>query len=108
MKKEARFGIHEMSVSISNHLTGSPARQTAVSIYALGKITFYVTARTFHRILHNRTNESHYTKSIPQQAFRERRIKVTMPVINSGFDYYVNERNSLSFQFQLQTYTSEC
>ena len=67
--------------------------------YALGKITFYVTALNISQSLFiSSTNESRFTMidSASSQSGNGG-IKVTMSTINGGFDYYMNDKNSLSF-----------
>ena len=101
LKKEARFGINGnvgFNIKPFNRIT---SQANGSLDYALGKITFYVTAVTFSQNLAiTSTNESHYTTIDSTTSFSGKGgIKVTLPVINSGFDYYVNERNSLSFNF---------
>ncbi len=99
LKKEARYGMNGnigLNIKPFNKITSSA---TGSLDYALGKITFYVTALTFSQSLDiSSTNESGFamidsTISLSGNGA----IKVTMSTINSGFDYYMNDKNNLSF-----------
>jgi len=99
LKKEARFGINGnvgLNIKPFNKIT----RQESGSLdYALGKITFYVTALDAAQSLDiSNTNESRFTMIDSTISLSGAGgIKVTMSTINSGFDYYMNDRNSMSF-----------
>jgi hypothetical protein len=99
LKKEARYGLNgnaSLSIKPFNKLTSAV---TGSIDYALGKITFYVTAFTFTQSLNiNITNDSRFimidsTTSMSGNGG----IKVSMSSVNSGFDYYMNDKNNLSF-----------
>ena len=98
LKKEARYGISGnagINIKPFNKVTSV----TSGSIdYSLGKITFYVTALSISQTLAiNSTNNSYFTTIDSATSLSGNgKIKVTMPSINSGFDYYLNEKNSLS------------
>jgi iron complex outermembrane recepter protein len=99
LKKEARYGING-NVGINIKPFNKITRQETGSLdYALGKITFYVTAMNVSQSLDiSNTNESRFTmidSTISLSGIGG--IKVTMSTINSGFDYYINDKNSLSF-----------
>src|SRR5665647_2552420 len=99
LKKEARFGMNGnvgLNVKPFNKITS----QVSGSLdYALGKITFYITGFSFLQKLNiNSTNESRFSmidSTISMSG--DGGIKVTMSTVNSGFDYYINDKNSLSF-----------
>ncbi len=99
LKKEARYGINGnigLNIKPFNKIT----RQEAGSLdLALGKITFYVTALDVAQRLNiNNTIESRFTAiDSTISVTGTGGIKVTMSTINSGFDYYMNDRNSMSF-----------
>jgi outer membrane receptor protein involved in Fe transport len=99
LKKEARFGINGnvgLNIKPFNKIT----RQESGSLdYALGKITFYVTVLDAAQSLDiSNTNESRFTMIDSTISLSGTGgIKVTMSTINSGFDYYMNDRNSMSF-----------
>jgi outer membrane receptor protein involved in Fe transport len=101
LKKEARYGINGnvgLNIKPFNKITSSA---TGSLDYALGKITFYVTALTFSQNLNISTeNKSLFTMiDSTTNMSGNGGIKVTMSTINSGFDYYMNDKNSLSFNF---------
>lgn len=99
LKKEARYGVNGnvgMTIKPFNKVTSTVSGSLD---YALGKITFYVTALNIAQTLDiTNTTESLFsgidsTVSLSGAGG----IKVKMSTINSGFDYYINERNSMSF-----------
>jgi len=99
LKKEARYGMNGnvgLNVKPFNKVTS----QVSGSLdYAMGKITFYVTAFRFAQSLYiTSSNESRFAmidSTISMSG--DGGIKVTMSSVNSGFDYYINDKNSLSF-----------
>lgn len=99
LKKEARYGMNG-NVSFSLKPLNKPTYTGNASLdYSMGKITFYVTAMYGSQALH--INSSTLTKfshldSI-SDAYGKGRIKVDFPSVNTGFDYYMNEKNNLSF-----------
>jgi hypothetical protein len=99
LKKEARYGMNgnaSLTVKPFGKITSSA---TGSLDYALGKITFYVTGFTFSQSLNiNTTGESRFTTidSTTNQSGKGG-IKVGMSTVNTGFDYYMNDRNNLSF-----------
>ena len=99
LKKEARYGMNGnvgLNIKPFNKIT---SQATGSLDYALGKITFYVTALNFSQSLDiSTTNESRYTTIDSTSSLSGNGgIKVTMSTINSGFDYYINDKNNLSF-----------
>jgi len=99
LKKEARYGLNGnvgFTIKPFNKITRS---ETGSLDYALGKITFYVTAMNFSQSLGiNNVAESRFTmndSTIIQSGNGS--IKVGVTTINSGFDYYINDKNNLSF-----------
>lgn len=99
LKKEARYG---MSGNVG--VTLKPFNKVTSSVsgsldYSAGKITFYVTGFAFTQSLFiNTTNSSRFaaidsTTSLSGVG----KIKVTNPSVNTGFDYYMNDKNNLSF-----------
>ena len=98
LKKEARYGMNGnigLNVKPFNKITSSA---TGSLDYALGKITFYVTALTFSQSLDiSNTNESSYTMIDSTISLTGTGgIRVNVSTLNSGFDYYINDNNSLS------------
>ncbi len=99
LKKEARYGMNGnvgLNIKPFNRVTSSA---TGSLDYSMGKITFYVTALTFSQSLNiNNTNESRFSMIDSTTSLAGNGgIKVTMSTINTGFDYYMNDRNNLSF-----------
>jgi outer membrane receptor protein involved in Fe transport len=99
LKKEARFGISGnagLNLKPFNKITSAA---TGSLDYAVGKITFYLTALSFSQALNlSTTNENRFTSidSVTRMA-GSGGIKVNMSTVNSGFDYYLNDKNNLSF-----------
>jgi outer membrane receptor protein involved in Fe transport len=99
LKKEARYGMNG-NVGLNFKPFNKITSQVSGSLdYALGKITFYVTAFNFSQSLYiSSTNESRFAmidSTISMSG--DGGIKVTMSTVNSGFDYYIDDKNSLSF-----------
>ncbi len=99
LKKEARYGMNGnvgLNIKPFNRVTSSA---TGSLDYSMGKITFYATALTFSQSLFiNNTNESRFSMIDSTTSLAGNGgIKVTMSTINTGFDYYMNDRNNLSF-----------
>ncbi len=99
LKKEARYGVNGnlgIQVKPINKLT---AQATGSIDYALGKITFYVTGYTFTQHLAINTSTDYHFKLIDSTSnmYGKGDIKVTSTSVNTGFDYYMNDKNNLSF-----------
>jgi len=101
LKKEARYGYSgnaSLGLKPFNHLTSSGSGSLD---YSAGKITFYVTGFTFIQNLSiSNQDDSKYlaTDSLTSLAGTGK-IKISNSAINSGFDYYMNDKNNLSFNF---------
>jgi hypothetical protein len=98
LKKEARYGISGnagINIKPFNKVTSV---ETGSIDYSLGKITFYVTALSISQTLAiNSLNNSYFTTIDSATSLSGNgKIKVTLSSINSGFDYYLNDKNSLS------------
>jgi outer membrane receptor protein involved in Fe transport len=101
LKKEARYGMNG-NVALSIKPFNKPTTQATGSLdYALGKITFYVTAVYVAQKLDiGTTNVSNFTTIDSTTSMSGNGgIKVTQSSVNSGFDYYINDKNNLSFNF---------
>jgi outer membrane receptor protein involved in Fe transport len=99
LKKEARYGMNG-NVGLNLKPFNKITRQETGSLdYALGKITFYVTALNVSQSLDiSSANESRFTTIDSTISLSGNGgIKVTLSTINSGFDYYMNDKNNLSF-----------
>ncbi len=88
-----------MSGSILKPFNKITSQATGSLDYALGKITFYVTALNISQRLYiSTTNESRFTTIDSTSSLSGNGgIKVTLSTINGGFDYYMNDKNNLSF-----------
>jgi outer membrane receptor protein involved in Fe transport len=99
LKKEARYGMNG-NAGINIKPFDKPTTSASASLdYALGKITFYVTAFTFTQkldISSSNVNDFTMTDSTTSMSGKGG-IKVTSSSVNSGFDYYMNDKNNLSF-----------
>lgn len=99
LKKEARYGING-NASFNIKPIGKPTTTLTGSLdYAMGKITFYATAYTVTQKLNLSTvNESYFSMNDSTSKLSgPGRISVTASSVNTGFDYYINGKNSLSF-----------
>ncbi len=99
LKKEARYGMNG-NVGFNIKPFNKPTTSANGSLdYAMGKITFYVTGFTFTQKLKiNSSNISQFTtidSTTNMSGIGD--IKVSSSSINTGFDYYMNEKNNLSF-----------
>jgi outer membrane receptor protein involved in Fe transport len=98
LKKEARYGINGnvgANVKPFNRVT---SQVTGSIDYSIGKITFYLTALSIYQALDiGQSNEAVFTAIDSTVSLSgDGGIKVNVSSINSGFDYYINDRNSLS------------
>lgn len=99
LKKEARYGMSgnaALTVKPFNKLTTSGSGSLD---YSAGKITFYVTGFSFIQNLKiNSWNDSHFlANDSTTRLTGDGKIKITNSSLNGGFDYYMNEKNNLSF-----------
>lgn len=104
LKKEARFG---MNGNVS--LALKPFKKTTTALsgsldYAMGKITFYTTGYVFSQNLFiNNSVKSNF--SLLDSATRlvgNGKIGIIVGSVNTGFDYYMNEKNNLSFNISIK------
>ncbi|MDF1560232.1 MAG: TonB-dependent receptor [Bacteroidales bacterium] len=98
LKKEARYGVNGnigANVKPFNKLT---SQVTGSLDYSMGKITFYITAINIYQALDiSQSNKSIFTAIDSTISLSgSGGIEVTLSTINSGFDYYINDKNSLS------------
>ena len=99
LKKEARFGING-NAGINIKPFNKPTTSLTGSLdYSLGKITFYVTAFTFSQQLKiSSWNDNHFSMiDSTASGSGNGGLKVTNSSVNTGFDYYLNDKNNLSF-----------
>ncbi|MRR23113.1 hypothetical protein EG830_09055, partial [bacterium] len=98
LKKEARYGVNG-NVGFNLKPFNKVTSQTTGSLdYSMGKITFYITAFNIYQALDiSQALDSRFaaidsTTSLTGTGG----IKVKLSSVNTGFDYYINDRNSLS------------
>jgi outer membrane receptor protein involved in Fe transport len=99
LKKEARYGMNgNVALSMKPFHKITNAVQGSID-YSIGKITFYATATSIYQALNISTvNESRFPTIDSTTSMSGRGgIKVFMPSVNTGFDYYINDKNNLSF-----------
>jgi outer membrane receptor protein involved in Fe transport len=100
LKKEARVGTSG-NFSAGGRLNKNPSGSANGSLdYGLGKISFYATGYTFFQKLNvNSTSYSNFKSldSVSDVSSKNGKIKLSSSSINTGFDYYVNDKNTLSF-----------
>jgi outer membrane receptor protein involved in Fe transport len=99
LKKEARYG---MSGNVSGSIKPFSKVTSAVSgslDYSLGKVTFYITGMVVGQGLRiSNTGENRFLMIDSLTSMSSTgRIKVGLSSVNSGFDYYINDKNNLSF-----------
>ncbi|MFO7620159.1 MAG: outer membrane beta-barrel family protein [Bacteroidales bacterium] len=101
LKKEARYGMSgNVALSLKPFHKVTSVASGSLD-YSMGKITFYVTALSITQGLNiSSTNESRFTAIDSMTSmYGTGAIKVAVPSVNSGFDYYMNDKNNLSFNF---------
>jgi outer membrane receptor protein involved in Fe transport len=99
LKKEARYGMNG-NAGINIKPFNKPTTSATGSIdYAMGKITFYATGYLVSQKLDISTwNDNQFTQIDSTTSMSgSGDLKVTSSSINSGFDYYMNDKNNLSF-----------
>jgi outer membrane receptor protein involved in Fe transport len=99
LKKEARFGMNGNAGVGIKPLNKPTLSATGSLDYAMGKITFYITGVTFLQKLNinsSTTNNFTMIDSVSNMSGIGN-IKVHSSSITSGFDYYMNDKNNLSF-----------
>jgi len=99
LKKEARYGMNG-NASLSVKPFHKPTTQATGSLdYAMGKITFYVTGfYVLQKLDITSTNVNTFTAiDSTTNLSGKGRINVTQSSLNGGFDYYMNDKNNLSF-----------
>jgi outer membrane receptor protein involved in Fe transport len=99
LKKEARYGING-NAGINIKPFNKPTTSLTGSLdYSMGKLTFYITAFTFSQQLKiNSWNDNHFSAiDSASSGSGNGGLKVTNSSVNTGFDYYMNDKNNLSF-----------
>lgn len=104
LKKEARYGMSgnlAAQVKPFNKLTSA----TNGSLdYSAGKTTFYMTALAYSQSLNinTKTNSTFSTLDSLTRMTGKGDINVWMVSVNTGFDYYMNDKNNISFNINLK------
>jgi len=99
LKKEARYGMNG-NAGLNVKPFNKPTVQATGSLdYSMGKITFYITGFTYLQKLNiNTTNTSNFVMNDSTSIMSGTgALKVTSSSVNTGFDYYMNDKNNLSF-----------
>jgi len=99
LKKEARYGMNG-NVGLNFKPINKPTVQATGSLdYSMGKITFYITGFSFLQKLNiNTINTSNFIMNDSTSRMSGTgALKVTSSSVNTGFDYYINDKNNLSF-----------
>ena len=99
LKKEARYGMNG-NAGLNIKPFNKPTIQATGSLdYSMGKITFYITGFSYLQKLNiNTTNTSNFVMNDSTTSMSGTgAMKVTSSSVNTGFDYYMNDKNNLSF-----------
>ena len=99
LKKEARYGMNG-NAGLNIKPFNKPTIQATGSLdYSMGKITFYITGFSYLQKLNiNTTNSSNFVMNDSTTSMSGTgAMKVTSSSVNTGFDYYMNDKNNLSF-----------
>ncbi len=99
LKKEARYGMSG-NAALQIKPFNRPTTAASGSLdYSAGKITFYVTGFTFIQNLKiNSWNEGRFLSNDSATSLMgSGKIKISNSALNAGFDYYMNDKNNLSF-----------
>jgi outer membrane receptor protein involved in Fe transport len=99
LKKEARYGMNG-NAGLNIKPFNKPTIQATGSLdYSMGKITFYITGFSYLQKLNiNTTNSSNFVMNDSTTSMSGTgALKVTSSSVNTGFDYYMNDKNNLSF-----------
>ena len=104
LKKEARYGMNG-NIGINMKPFNKPTTQAFGSLdYAMGKITFYVTGFVVGQKLNmNPTNTNNFALiDSTTSTSGKGGVKASASSINSGFDYYMNDKNNMSFNISFK------
>jgi len=99
LKKEARYGMSG-NAGFSLKPINKPTASVNGSLdYAMGKVTFYITGFSFlQKLIINNSNVSNFVMNdSTSNMLGKGALKVTSSSVNTGFDYYMNDKNNMSF-----------
>jgi hypothetical protein len=99
LKKEARYGVSGNILEAMKPFHKVTSVTQGSVDYSLGKITFYVTGSYITQALNiSSTTDSRFTTiDSTTYTYGDGNIKVSLGSVNAGMDYYLNDRNNLSF-----------
>ncbi len=99
LKKEARYGVSGNILEALKPFHKVTSVTQGSMDYSLGKITFYVTGSYITQALNiSSTTDSRYTIiDSTIYTYGAGNIKVSLGSVNAGMDYYLNDKNSFSF-----------
>jgi ferric enterobactin receptor len=109
LKKEARYGMSG-NVALSLKPFNKPTTAGSASIdYAMGKVTFYVTAFAFSQKLDITTSTltNFLANDSTSNMTGKGAMKASQTSVNAGLDYYMNEKNNLSFNVSIKPTTQD-
>jgi outer membrane receptor protein involved in Fe transport len=107
LKKEARYGMSG-NVGLNVKPFNKPTSSVTGSLdYAMGKLTFYATGFAFQQKLRiNSTNVNNFMAiDSTTNSTGKGDITVSMSSLNTGFDYYLNDKNNFSFNVSFKPTT---
>jgi hypothetical protein len=99
LKKEARYGMNG-NAGLSYKPFNKPTTQATGSLdYAMGKITCYITGFYFSQTLRINSSTLNNFKMTDSTSNMSGKGGIKMPgwSVNTGFDYYMNDHNNMSF-----------
>ncbi|MCX6300954.1 MAG: outer membrane beta-barrel family protein [Bacteroidia bacterium] len=99
LKKEARYGVNgNIFEALKPFHKVTSVTQGSID-YSLGKVTFYTTASYITQALNiSSTTDSRFTTiDSTTYIYGDGNIKVSLGSVNAGMDYYINDRNNVSF-----------
>ena len=107
LKKEARAGINgNIGGSIRTSVLPSGSASGGID-YGTGKLTFYATAYTWLQEL-NINNQSSYMDTLSSRSMAGTgRFKISSSSVNTGMDFYINDRNNLNLNLNFRPVVNE-
>lgn len=100
LKKEARFGLSGTAGAQYKPFNQPTLAATGTLDYGMGKISIYATAFSFVQNLNINTSTLNQLKIPTRDSMNANGIgdfKTASSSINTGFDYYIDDKNNLSF-----------
>ncbi|MFH0843740.1 MAG: outer membrane beta-barrel family protein [Bacteroidota bacterium] len=99
LKKEARYGVNGNIVEALKPFNKVTSVTQGSIDYSLGKITFYTTGSLISQGLNlsNATDSRFPAIDSTIYTYGDGNLRVSLGSVNAGMDYYMNDRNNLSF-----------